>query len=143
MEIKIIAVGRVRDSAYSEKISDFISRIRHDAKLEIVEIKDGTKESEGEKILEHMKKERGRMIALDEKGRFFSSLEFARHISAIPQRIIMIIGGPFGLSPAVKAAAAETVALSAMTFTHEMARMLLLEQIYRAISIINNRKYHH
>ena len=142
MDIKILAVGKIRDSAYSRKIEDYAFRIRHDAKLEIVEIKDAGTEREGEKIIDHLKNERARIIALDERGKLAGSTEFARKLAAIPGRVAFVVGGPEGLSEKAKQAAHERLSLSPMTFTHEMARLLLLEQIYRAISIIKGRKYH-
>ena len=142
MDIKILAVGKIKDAAYSQKIEEYAGRIRHDAKLAIVEIKDSDPESEADRILDHCGREQADVFALDERGKLYSSLEFARVVSAAQRRIIFIIGGPDGLSDRVKKAARACIALSPMTFTHEMARLLLVEQIYRAISILKGRKYH-
>ena len=142
MDIKILAVGKIKDPAYSQKIEDYAGRIRHDAKLEIVEIRDSDPESEADRILDHCGRDHAEVFAMDERGKLFSSLEFSRRFSAVPRRIIFIIGGPNGLSERVKKAARACVALSPLTFTHEIARLLLLEQIYRAISIVKGRKYH-
>ena len=143
MDIKILAVGKIKDRSYSQKIEDYIGRIRHDAKLEVVEIRDSEPETEGAKILEHCRREHAQVIALDERGKLYTSFEFAQKIASIPGKVVFIIGGPFGLSEQVKAAAGLwRIALSPMTFTHEIARLLLVEQIYRAISIIKGRKYH-
>jgi 23S rRNA (pseudouridine1915-N3)-methyltransferase len=142
MDIKILAVGKIKDAAYSQKIEEYAERIRHDAKLAIVEIKDSDTEGEAEKILDHCGREQAEVFALDERGMLLTSLEFARTISVVPRRMIFVIGGPDGLSDRVKKAARACIALSPMTFTHEMARLLLVEQIYRAISIIKGRKYH-
>ena len=144
MDLKIIAVGKVKDRALLQKIEEYAGKIRHDAKLEIVEVRDSTPEAEGAKIVELLSRERAgaHAIALDETGKLFSSREFARRCAAIPRRIVLVIGGPFGLSQQVKDSAGELLALSPLTFTHEIARLLLLEQLYRAISINKNRKYH-
>jgi 23S rRNA (pseudouridine1915-N3)-methyltransferase len=142
MDLKIIAIGKIKDRSLLEKCDEYAAKIRFDAKLEMVEIKDGDKESEGAKILDHLKKEKAHVVALDEKGRACTSQEFARRLGAQIRKIVFIIGGPTGLSEAVKAAADEKMALSSMTFTHEMARMVLVEQIYRGISILRGRKYH-
>jgi 23S rRNA (pseudouridine1915-N3)-methyltransferase len=142
MDIKILAIGKIKDRPYLQKIEEYADRIRHDAKLAIVEIRDADPESEAEKILDHCGREHAEVYALDERGKFFTSIEFARMISAVPRRIIFVIGGPDGLSDRVKKSARTCIALSPLTFTHEMARLLLVEQIYRAISIIKNRKYH-
>lgn len=142
MDIKILAIGKIKDRSYSQKIEEYIGRIRHDAKLEVVEIKDSDPETEGAKIAEYCRREHAQVIALDERGKLFSSVEFARKLAAMPGKVVFVIGGPFGLSEQGKAAAVARIALSPMTFTHEIARLLLVEQIYRAISIIKGRKYH-
>jgi 23S rRNA (pseudouridine1915-N3)-methyltransferase len=143
MDIKILAVGKIKDRSYSQKIEEYIGRIRHDAKLEVVEIRDSDPETEGTKITEHCRREHAQVIALDERGKPYTSFEFAQKIASMPGKVVFIIGGPFGLSEQVKAAAGlQRIALSPLTFTHEIARLLLVEQIYRAISIIKGRKYH-
>jgi 23S rRNA (pseudouridine1915-N3)-methyltransferase len=142
MDIKIIAVGKMKDRALLQKCEEYATKIKFDAKIEIIEIKDAGKEIEGAKILDHLKKEKTHSIALDERGKTFTSLEFARRLGAVNRKVTFIIGGPTGLSEGVKKSSSEQLALSPMTFTHEMARMVLLEQVYRAISIMKNRKYH-
>jgi 23S rRNA (pseudouridine1915-N3)-methyltransferase len=142
MDITIIAVGKIKDRAYLQKITEYAERIRHDAKLDIVEIKDAGLDEEGRRIVDHLQRERAHTIALDERGKLYSSAEFAKKLSSLQQKIVFVIGGPTGLSPQVKKSVRETFALSPLTFTHEMARLLLLEQVYRAISILKNRKYH-
>jgi 23S rRNA (pseudouridine1915-N3)-methyltransferase len=79
---------------------------------------------------------------LSENGKEYSSIAFAHHIAKINKPISFIIGGHHGLDELVLNAATEQLSLSKMTFTHEMARLLLLEQIYRALAILNNRSYH-
>jgi len=142
MDIKILAVGKIKDRSYSQKIEEYAGRIRHDAKLEIVEIRDSDPESEGARIIDHCGRDHAEVYALDERGKQMSSYEFARNLSAVSRRVIFVIGGPSGLSGKVKKAARACLSLSPMTFTHEIARLLLVEQIYRAISIIKGRKYH-
>jgi 23S rRNA (pseudouridine1915-N3)-methyltransferase len=141
MDIKILAVGKIRDAAYSQKTAEYAGRIRHDAKLEIVEIRDAGLEGEAEKIIDHCRRERAEVYALDERGKLYTSPGFARSLGAASRRIIFIVGGPDGLSDRVKKTVRGCIALSPMTFTHEMARLLLLEQLYRAISILKGRKY--
>jgi 23S rRNA (pseudouridine1915-N3)-methyltransferase len=142
MDLKIIAVGKVKDRALLQKCEEYAAKIKFDAKIEIIEIKDADKEAEGAKIIDRLNKEKAHVAALDEHGRTFTSREFARWLAAFNRKVTFVIGGPTGLSERVMAAANERIALSSMTFTHEMARMLLLEQVYRAISIQKNRKYH-
>jgi len=142
MNIKIAAVGKIKDKPLLEKIRDYEERISHDARLETVEIKDCGAELEGEKFLDLAARDGGALVALSEEGAEYSSKEFSALLEKLGPRILFIIGGPNGLSPKVKSNARVLLSLSKMTFTHEMARMFLLEQIYRAISIKCNRKYH-
>jgi 23S rRNA (pseudouridine1915-N3)-methyltransferase len=142
MDIKILAVGKIKDRSYAQKTEEYAGRIRHDATMEIVEIRDSDPENEADRIIDHCGRDRAEVYALDERGKLFSSHEFARTFAAVSRRIIFVIGGPCGLSERVKKAARACVSLSPLTFTHEIARLLLLEQIYRAISITKGRKYH-
>ena len=142
MLIKVITVGRIKDKHIQAKIDEFIKRIKFDAKIDFVEIKDSTKEKEGEKLLDILNKEKGYVFAMTEEGKQMTSREFGMKMEATHQKMIFVIGGPFGLSEAVKKKANQTFSLSKMTFTHEMAKMFLLEQIFRGISIIKGRGYH-
>ena len=84
---------------------------------------------------------------LDEGGREFSSTEFAAYIEKkmhnVPKRLVFVIGGPYGFSEAVYRAAQEKISLSRMTFSHQMVRLIFVEQVYRAMTILNNEPYHH
>lgn len=101
---------------------------------------------EGVRILASLKQS-DLPIALDAAGAAFTSREFAQFLAAcdlsLRKRPAFIIGGPYGLAPEVLAACAQRISLSAMTFPHELARVLLLEQIYRAETILRNFPYHH
>ncbi|KMQ51977.1 rRNA large subunit methyltransferase [Chitinispirillum alkaliphilum] len=142
MFLKIAAVGKVKDRNIKAKCQDYISRISHDAQLSISEIKDSDPQTEGRKLLQTMKGEKAFVFAMGEEGRQYSSREFARRLESCNRRAVFVIGGPEGLSMEVKDYAAEIISLSRMTLTHELARLFLLEQLYRGISIIHNRKYH-
>jgi 23S rRNA (pseudouridine1915-N3)-methyltransferase len=141
MHIKIIAIGKIRDNALASGMEEYIARINHDAKIEIIEFKDSDVESEGKRIIEHLAHETGYITALGEEGHQYSSKSFSDFLKCHPE-IVFIIGGPSGLSGQVKKNAKEILSLSKMTFPHEMTRLILLEQIYRGISIVHNRKYH-
>jgi 23S rRNA (pseudouridine1915-N3)-methyltransferase len=142
MEIAILAVGKIKDPSFQRKIEEYAGRIRHDIKLELAEIKDSGPKGESGKFLNHKKLADAHLIALDEHGKQFTSAGFAKHLAEIPRKIVFFVGGPDGLDKSVREAAHECVALSGLTFTHEIARLLLLEQIYRAVSILKNRQYH-
>lgn len=142
MKIKIAAVGKVKDKCISGKVREYERRIRHDARLETVEIRDSGIEAEGAKLQEIIRRERMCAVVLSEEGGQYSSREFSDLLRTRGPHVLFVIGGPDGLSDAVKGEAKVLLSLSKMTFTHEMARLFLLEQIYRAISIQNNKKYH-
>ncbi len=142
MHITVITVGKIKDPHIGSKINDYAGRISHDARLDVQTIKDSNCEDEGRKLLNIIKKKNAYTIALAEEGNQFSSAAFARHIAAVETKLAFVIGGPFGLSNEFKHHANELLSLSRMTFSHEMTQLFLLEQIYRAISILNNRSYH-
>ena len=142
MNIKVLSVGRVKDPDLRNKISDYTKRISRDARITLQEIKDSDSETEGRKLLDILDKEDGYVFALAEEGAIYTSAKFAARINVLQKKLIFVIGGPLGLSPAVKKRADEILSLSRMTFSHEMVQLFLLEQIYRGISINLNRKYH-
>ncbi len=142
MLIKVIAVGRLRDRHWSSKADEFAKWLSPYAKLEVVELKDAGKEREAELILQQLRDEKGYIIILSEDGAEVTSPELADRLSAIDRKIVFVIGGPDGLTSAVKQRAHWLWALSKLTFTHEMARVLLFEQLYRAGSIARGGKYH-
>ena len=136
LNIKIISVGKIKDRSLLERIAYYSKVI--EAKLTFIELKDSNKEDEGKKISEKLS---GKVFILSEEGVEFTSREFATELKKIEEDITFVIGGPFGLSEQVKAKGF-IIALSKMTFTHEMCKMFLLEQIYRGISINKGKKYH-
>jgi len=117
-----------------------VKSIGHFGKIDVLEIKDSSVKEEGKKLLE--KSEESFLIALDESGKQFSSRKFTEKIRKINKDIVFVIGSSDGLSDDVKKKADLLLGLSDMTFTHEMARLFLLEQVYRFHMISNNRKYH-
>jgi 23S rRNA (pseudouridine1915-N3)-methyltransferase len=158
MQIRIITVGKIKERYLQEGIAEYEKRMRPYAKLHIVELSDErrslsastaiesmAKEKEGERILAAIP-EGSIVIALDVKGQNWSSEELAallreRELSGENQ-LTFIIGGDLGLSPAVIARSDLRLSLSKMTFTHPMARLLLVEQVYRAFRIIRGEPYH-
>jgi 23S rRNA (pseudouridine1915-N3)-methyltransferase len=142
LSLKLIVVGKIKDTSISQKCNEYIRKITHDAKLDVIEIKDSDKAAEGEKLTSSIKKSNEHTIALTEFGKQYSSVEFADHLGKINKTITFIIGGHHGLHEQVLKESDECIALSRMTFTHEMARLILLEQVFRSVSILNNRSYH-
>lgn len=142
MKIRIIAVGKIKDQHLLRKSQDFSARISHTASVELVQVRDTDREREGGRILELLKKENGVVFALCEEGRQYTSVGFSRHLFSSGTDLVFVLGGPDGLSAQVKERADKLLSLSKMTFTHEMAQLFLLEQIYRAICIRQNTGYH-
>ncbi|MEN8662984.1 MAG: 23S rRNA (pseudouridine(1915)-N(3))-methyltransferase RlmH [Lentimonas sp.] len=141
----VIAIGRMKHRALAELCADFTKRLKRSGNFELVELKDGDIESEGQRILEALDKRRGaRIYTMAEEGKTRTSAKLAKELLNLQgQQAIFVIGGAYGLSPRVKARADALFALSPLTFTHEIARMLVCEQLYRAVSINSGSKYHH
>ena len=158
MQIRVIAVGKIKEQFLREGIAEYEKRLRPYAKLQVVELSEEKRpqpaspvnesvaiEKEGERILAAVA-ENSFVIALDVKGQSWSSEELAasfgeRELSGQNQ-LAFVIGGDLGLSPAVLARSNLRLSLSKMTFTHPMARLLLLEQVYRAFRILRGEPYH-
>ena len=143
MLLKLIVVGRVKDVHYQAKINEFLQRLNAFGKTEIVELKDDTVEKESSAILKALENERGWVVILDERGENITSVELAKKMSSCDRKIVMVIGGAFGFTDTVRQRADYLLALSKFTVTHEMARLILVEQLYRACTITAGKKYHH
>ncbi|CAI8331507.1 MAG: Ribosomal RNA large subunit methyltransferase H [Opitutia bacterium UBA7350] len=141
----LIVVGKLKQRALSELCADYEKRLQRQGKLEVVELKDGTVENEGQRILETIEKRReAKLYALAEEGKGMESRAFSKELTALEGRpIIFVIGGAYGLARVVKARADVLLSLSPMTFTHEMARYILSEQLFRADAIRRGSGYHH
>jgi len=156
MKICLLVIGKT-DEAYLQKgIELFLKRIPHYISFEmkvIPDIKnsknlseDQQKEKEGELILQQISTS-DELFLLDEQGMEVSSVEFARFlekkmISGI-KRLVFVIGGPYGFSGSVYSRAIGKVSLSKMTFSHQMVRLIFVEQLYRAMTILKGEPYHH
>jgi 23S rRNA (pseudouridine1915-N3)-methyltransferase len=156
MKISLIVVGRTVEKHYITAINDYIERTKHFISFDmevIPELKntknltmDQQKEKEGELILKAFQP--GDVIVLlDEFGKEFRSVDFANWIEKkmanVNKRLVFVIGGPYGFSQKVYEAAHEKISLSKMTFSHQMVRLIFVEQLYRAMTILNNGPYHH
>ena len=149
--IKIITVGSIKEKYLKDAIDEYTKRISKYTNIEIIEVKDeGLVESkkaiilEEEKILKHIN-DKDYIITLEIEGRQLDSLEFAAKLDRIQlesSNITFIIGGSYGLSQNIKDKSRLHLSFSKMTFPHQLFRVLLLEQIYRAFKINNNESYH-
>ena len=137
--IRILAVGKVRKGWVNEGVALYLKRLPG---LEIVELRDGGMAREAELIRSALRPEE-RLVVLTEEGRTFPSTAFAQRLEGSgSERLAFVIGGADGIDPALKAQASWQLSLSPMTFPHELARLLLLEQLYRALSIQQGGPYH-
>lgn len=143
--MKLIAVGKIKNKALASLCADYAERLSHFGGIDITEIRDSDPETEGMKMLESLAKFKGRIYALTEEGRQMSSRELSKLLEADLMRggSCFLIGGPYGLSENIKKSAHETLSISKMTFTHEAARAIWLEQLYRAKTISKGMSYHH
>jgi len=137
--IRILAVGKVRKGWVQEGVSLYRKRLPG---LVITELKDSTMAKEAEAITAALHPDE-RLVVLTEEGQTFASVPFAEQLRGSgSERIAFVIGGAEGLEPALKAQAHWRLSLSPMTFPHELARLLLLEQLYRASTILLGGPYH-
>ncbi len=150
MKISVLWVGRTKEKFIKEAIKKYIKDIQTMAGIEIVEVKEGKGAfSENRKPAAVLFEEGGRIlrqagdfILLDDAGKMMSSMEFSGLLRD-KSSCRFVLGGPYGVSPQVKEAASLRLSLSPMTFPHELARVILLEQVYRGLSIIKGKGYHH
>ena len=157
MNIKLITVGKIKESYHTEAIDEYLKRLGTYCKLSIIEVApskilselpsdiDKYKKEEGEKILSFIKKE-SFVITLEIKAKQLSSEEFAEKIDNLSKdglsELIFVIGGANGLDLSVLERSDFSLSFSKMTFTHQMIRIILLEQLYRAFKILKNEPYH-
>ena len=155
MKLKVLWVGKTKSPPVKELTADYLERIRRMAPCEIIEVRDPAKgrtpeaaeriQLEGETIARLLSKAIF-TVALDETGKQYSSEEFARWLETEQnngtREIVFVVGGPDGLDRDIAARARLVLSLGKMTWTHEMCRALLLEQIYRALCIQRKIPYH-
>ncbi len=155
MKTLLILTGKTTDKNIAAGITDYTGRIGHYVPFEtnvIPELKntkslthEQQKEKEGELILKQIQTA-DFVVLLDEHGKEYRSVEFASWLQQkqhVAKRLVFVIGGPYGFSDAVYKRADEKVSLSKMTFSHQMVRLIITEQIYRACTIIKGEPYHH
>jgi len=139
MKITLVTVGKTESKELQVSIADYTKRISHYAKFEHLEVTE-------EKLLKSLENF-DRIYLLDEIGQEYTSREFAAFIEKQQnqsfQSIAFVIGGPFGFKDEVRTRANSSMTLSKMTFPHDLVRVIFLEQLYRAFTILKNEKYHH
>ena len=149
MKLALLASGRLRERYAQLGAEEYAKRIARLAPFDIIEAPESrgaTAEKTGKGLLARVK-DGDRVVLLSDRGRAMTSEAFAKRIgSALGSghgRLLFIIGGPYGIGPELEERADELLSLGPMTLPHELARVVLLEQIYRALTILNGRSYHH
>lgn len=157
MKIKIYCIGKIKEQYLKDGINEYLKRISAYSNVEIVEVIDSkvrdnpnssdiekAKNEEGERVLKLVKKDY--LIGLDLNKKEPTSEEFASFLQSKlvegGSNVSFVIGGSYGLSDALKERCNSSISLSKLTFLHQMTRLILLEQIYRAFKILNNETYH-
>lgn len=155
MKTELILVGKTTNKHFVACINDYVERIGHYMPFSITTIpelknakslsEDQQKEREGELIMKQLQAS-DTVVLLDEHGTQMRSIEFASWLQKMQnsaRRLVFVIGGPYGFSPALYQRANQKISLSPMTFSHQMVRLVFTEQIYRACTILKGEPYHH
>jgi 23S rRNA (pseudouridine1915-N3)-methyltransferase len=156
MKIVFLVIGKTDAGYFIDAVNEYQKRLEHYIPFETQVISDikntrsltvgQQREKEGELILKSLQPG-DYVVLLDEKGKEYTSVQFAGYIEkkmhTVPKRLVFIVGGPYGFSEAVYGKANEKLTLSRMTFSHQMVRLIFVEQLYRAMTILNNEPYHH
>ena len=142
--IKIVCVGKIKEKYLRDAVSDYEKRISKYHKINIIEVEDSNINDEKDRIIKYIDN-RDYVITLEIEGNLLDSVSFAEKIDKVfitNPNITFIIGGSYGLHDDIKKMADYKLSFSKFTFPHQLFRIILLEQIYRAFKIINNETYH-
>lgn len=156
MKVALILVGKTVNKHFVELIDEYAGRVKHYIGFDMVTIPElkntknlsveQQKQQEGTLILKQLQAG-DCVVLLDEHGKEFRSVEFAKYMEqkmqTVSKRLVFVIGGAYGFSPDVYAQANGKLSLSKMTFSHQMIRMIFVEQLYRAMTIMKGEPYHH
>ncbi len=154
LNIKIVTIGRIKEADFQTMEGEYLKRLKPYAKIEISELKaesftDSTrlkaKSAEGERLLAALASySKSQVWLLTEFGQEFDSIGFSELMKkSFQEPLVLVLAGTLGFDQAVLEAYSNHLALSKLTFTHEMARVILLEQVYRSATIINDKSYHY
>ncbi|MBK5196407.1 MAG: 23S rRNA (pseudouridine(1915)-N(3))-methyltransferase RlmH [Proteiniphilum sp.] len=156
MKVLLLTVGKTDDLFFAQIIEEYKKRVNYYISFEMNVVPDlrnrknltekEQKTEEGNMILKTLQSS-DYIVLLDDKGKQYSSVEFARFMEkkthSVSKRLVFVIGGPYGFSSEIYDRANEKLSLSKLTFTHQMVRVVFAEQLYRAMTILNNEPYHH
>ena len=152
MRVRVLAVGRDRSGLYAPAVDEYATRLRRQLRFELEEVPEARKhagtprarEEEGEALLRRLDP-RELVVALDERGVELTSVALAARVGRWlvgARDVTLVVGGASGLAPAVTGRADELLALSRLTLAHRLARLVLVEQLYRAMTILRGEPYH-
>ncbi|MEN6589022.1 MAG: 23S rRNA (pseudouridine(1915)-N(3))-methyltransferase RlmH [Proteiniphilum sp.] len=156
MKVRLLSVGKTDNEHLAQLIEEYRKRVNFYIPFEMTVVADlknkknisaeEQKTLEGNLLLKSLQPG-DHVVLLDDKGKQYTSTEFARYIEkknhTVPKRLVFMVGGPYGFSQEIYEAANEKLSLSKMTFTHQMVRVVFAEQLYRAMTILHNEPYHH
>ena len=156
MKISLLVVGKTVEPYFVQGIEEYSKRLAHYVPLETIVIPelrntkslstDQQKEREADLILKALQPG-DYIVLLDEHGKEFTSMQFAAYLEKkmanVARRLVFVVGGPYGFSDRIYQTAHEKISLSKMTYSHQMIRLIFTEQLYRAMTILNNEPYHH
>lgn len=156
MKVILLVVGKTTHTYLNTGIDDYKKRIGYYIPFEMICTTDlkntkslsqqQQKESEGS-LIQKFLEPNDFIVLLDEHGKEFTSINFSKYIESkmatVPKRLVFIVGGPYGFSDEIKNMAREKMSISKMTFPHDLIRLMFVEQLYRAMSIMKNEPYHH
>ena len=156
MKIKLLVIGKTDHKNLHPLIEEYQNRLKHYVKFELEVIPDiknvknlselQQKQKEGTLILSRLQTT-DQLVLLDDKGKHFTSVEFSEYLqkkmNAGMKQLVLVVGGPYGFSDAVYEKSNGKISLSKMTFSHQMIRLFVIEQLYRGFTILKNEPYHH
>lgn len=153
-DITILAVGKIKERFFQEAFNEYLQRLTPYARIKIQELdpepfkrnsdKQKAKKNEAERIARYLNKHPdAKVVILDENGRQLNSDDFSNFLNKQTQPIIFVVGGTLGFTSELKNTLKDKLSLSPLTFPHELARVVLAEQLYRAITIIKGKDYHY
>ena len=156
MKIKLLVIGKTDHKNLHPLIEEYQNRLKHYVKFELEVIPDiknvknlselQQKQKEGTLILSRLRTT-DQLVLLDDKGKHFTSVEFSEYLqkkmNAGMKQLVLVVGGPYGFSDAVYEKSNDKISLSKMTFSHQMIRLFVIEQLYRGFTILKNEPYHH
>jgi 23S rRNA (pseudouridine1915-N3)-methyltransferase len=156
MKVILLTVGKTNEINFINSISDYQKRLKFYIPFELIELpelrntkslsEEQQKQREGEMLLQAVDAADD-VVLLDDKGSEYTSMQFSafmqRKMAGGSKRLVFVVGGPYGFSPAVYSRANGKISLSRMTFSHQMVRLIFVEQLYRAMTILRGEPYHH